>query len=292
VKLAVLGSGSRGNAVALRVDGVSLLVDAGFGPRALLRRAEVAGLPLEPLAGIVLTHEHGDHARGAAALARRAGCPLVGTAGTLRVVGGARTEARLLAPFGETLRLGPFTVAAARTPHDAREPVAVAVTDAQGRRVAVAWDLGRATGAVRHLLRGVHVLVIEANHDEVMLRTGPYPAAVRQRIGGSTGHLSNRLAADLAAEACSPALEAVILAHVSELCNDGETALRTVRSALRARGFRGAVLVAGQRDPLPAFTLREASQLPLPLTEVRREDPPPSAPPSPPSPPIARSPTP
>jgi phosphoribosyl 1,2-cyclic phosphodiesterase len=284
VNLAVLGSGSRGNAVALRADGVTLLVDAGFGPRALERRAEAAGLPLHPLAGIVLTHEHGDHARGAAALAARAGCPLVGTAGTLAAVARDGADTRVLAPFGEVLRIGPFVVEAARTTHDAREPVAIAVTDPRGRRAAVAWDLGRATAAVRHLLRGVHALVIEANHDEVMLRTGPYPASVRQRIGGSTGHLSNRLAAELAAEACWPDLAAVILAHVSEQCNDAETARRAVRAALRARGFRGALLVACQAEPLPALTLREAPQLPLPLPAGGRPEPGPSPPPSPPSP--------
>lgn len=292
MKIAVLGSGSRGNAVALRADGVTLLVDAGFGPRALARRAVAAGLPLEPLVGIVLTHEHGDHARGAAALAVRAGCPLLGSAGTLAALRAGRAPVRTLAPSGESVSLGPFTIEAARTTHDATEPVAVAVTDAAGRRAVIAWDLGRATTAVRRLLRGAHVLVIEANHDEVMLRTGPYPAAVRQRIGGSTGHLSNRLAAELAAEACSPELEAVILAHVSEQCNDGDTASRAVRPALRARGFRGQLLVARQREALPAVTLREVPQLRLALPDPVPSPPHPSAPQIRPSPPSPRPPTP
>ena len=292
MKIAVLGSGSRGNAVALRADGVTVLVDAGFGPRALARRADTAGLPLEPLAGIVLTHEHSDHARGAAALAARAGCPLLGSPGTLAALRVGAADVRPLAPSGESVPLGPFTIEAARTTHDAREPVAVAVTDAQGRRAVVAWDLGRATAAVRRLLRGTHVLVIEANHDEVMLRTGPYPASVRQRIGGSTGHLSNRLAAELAAEACSPDLEVVILAHVSEQCNDGDTASRAVRPALRARGFRGQLLVASQREALPALTLREAPQLRLALPDPAPGGPRPTTPRTPPSLPSVRPPTP
>jgi phosphoribosyl 1,2-cyclic phosphodiesterase len=291
VKLAVLGSGSRGNAVALRADGVTLLVDAGFGPRALARRAEAAGLPLDPLAGIVLTHEHGDHARGAAALAVRAGCPLLGTAGTLAAVAPGRADAQVLPPFGEALRIGPFTIEAARTSHDASEPVAIAVTDPQGRRIGVAWDLGRATAAVRHLLRGVHVLVIEANHDEVLLRTGPYPASVRQRIGGSTGHLSNRLAAELAADVCTPVLEAVILVHVSEQCNDRDVARRAVAPLLRARGFRGRLLVARQEAPLPALTLRETVQLRLALPDRPMRAIPPGAALPPPSPPSVPAPT-
>ena len=291
MKLAVLGSGSRGNAVALRASGATLLVDAGFGPRTLARRAEVAGVALEPLAGIVLTHEHADHARGAAVLAARAGCPLFGTAGTLAAIARGRADTRVLPPFGEALRVGPFTVEAARTTHDASDPVAVAVTDLWGRRIGVAWDLGRATAAVRRLLRGVHVLVIEANHDEVMLRTGPYPAAVRQRIAGSTGHLSNRLAAELAADVCSTELEVVILAHVSELCNDPATARGTVAPALRARGFRGQLLVARQQEPLPALTLRETPQLRLAFPETPTRVARPAAPLPPPSPPPFPAPT-
>jgi phosphoribosyl 1,2-cyclic phosphodiesterase len=265
VKLAVLGTGSRGNAMAVQADGATLLVDAGFGPRTLQRRAEAAGLELTALAGIVLTHEHGDHARGAMALAARMGCGVYATPGTLAALGRDGARGHPLPPIGESLVIGPFRVDAARTAHDAREPVAVAVTDGAGRRVGIAWDLGRSTSGVRHLLRGAHALVLEANHDEVMLQTGPYPASVRQRIGGSTGHLSNRLAAELAADLWSPRLEVVVLAHVSEQCNDAEVARRTVGQALRRRGFRGRLYVAGQRAPLPVITLRPADQLVLTL---------------------------
>jgi phosphoribosyl 1,2-cyclic phosphodiesterase len=264
VKLAVLGTGSHGNALAVETGGIALLVDAGFGPRALLRRAEVAGIALTSVAGIVLTHEHGDHARGAVALAARLGCGLYASPGTLAAL--ARADEGLpLPPLGQTLAIGPFRVDTARTAHDAREPVAVTVTDAAGGRVGIAWDLGRPTAGVRHLLRGVHALVLEANHDEVMLQTGPYPPSVRQRIGGSTGHLSNRLAAELAADLWWPRLEVVVLAHLSEQCNDAEVARRTVGRALRRRGFRGQLYVAGQREPLPAITLRLPDQLALAL---------------------------
>jgi len=283
VRLAILGSGSRGNAVILRTAGATLLVDAGFGPRTLARRAEVAGIPLEPLAGIVLTHEHGDHTRGAVALARRLHCPVVGSPGTLQAVAPHLDLACPLPPLGESLPIGPFLIEAARTAHDAREPVAVAVSDAEGQRVGIAWDLGRPTAAVRHLLRRVSALVLESNHDEVMLQTGPYPASVRQRIGGSTGHLSNRLAAELAADVWSPRLEAVILAHLSEQCNDVAVARRTVGRALRGCGFRGRLLLASQNDPLPAITLRPVDQLalPLPADPTTPTPPPPSPVPTP-----------
>jgi phosphoribosyl 1,2-cyclic phosphodiesterase len=276
MRLAVLGSGSRGNAIAVRAGGQTLLIDAGFGPRTLARRAEVAGMLLAPLAGIVLTHEHGDHARGAASLAASTGAPLIASPGTLAVLTDLGTNSIALPPYGAGLTLGPFTISAALTAHDAREPIAVVVADATGRRVGVAYDLGRPTAGVRHLLRGCAVLLLEANHDDVMLQTGPYPATVRQRIGGATGHLSNRAAADLAAELCGPRLEAVVLLHLSERCNDARLARQTVGRALRARGFRGRLLVAPQHKPLPALTLRREDQLVLTLPE-------PPAPPSPPS---------
>lgn len=281
MKLAVLGSGSRGNALAVHAEGVTLLVDAGFAPRTLTRRAAAAGVPLEPLVGIVLTHEHGDHARGAVALAGQADCPVFATPGTLEALGHDPARTHPLPPLGTAVAIGPFLVEAARTSHDAREPVAIAVSDAAGHRVAIAWDLGRATASVRHLLRHANVLVVESNHDEVMLQTGPYPASVRQRIGGSSGHLSNRLAAELATDVCSPRLEAVILAHLSERCNDWGVARRTMSRALRSRGFRGRLFVAGQQEALPAITLRPTDQLALPLPADPRLPTPPRPVPSP-----------
>lgn len=249
MKVAVLGSGSRGNAVALHAEGRTLLVDAGFGPRTLRRRAAAVGIALEPLAGVVLTHEHGDHARGALPLARRTAAPLLASPGTLaRLAPPDLLPCVALTPAA-TREVSPFTVSACHVVHDAAEPVAV-VVEAGGVRVGIAHDVGRATGALRHLLRACTVLILEANHDDVLLRTGPYPATVRQRIAGSSGHLSNRAAAELAAELWHPGLATVVLGHMSEQCNRPELAVRTVRAALRRRGFRGALVVASQAEPV------------------------------------------
>lgn len=256
MKLAVLGSGSRGNAVIISEAGAALLVDAGFGPRTLARRAAAAGIAFQPLAGIVLTHEHGDHARGAVRVARRLNCPIAASSGTLDGLPRAH-EAGTLIPLEahRPQRLGPFTVTTCHTSHDAAEPVALVVSGPAGARVGIAYDLGRPTAAVRYLLRGCTALVLEANHDDVMLRTGPYPASVRRRIAGSGGHLSNRAAAALAAELTHEGLTAVILAHLSERCNRAELARAAVAAALAPRGFAGKIFVADQDDPLPAIPL-------------------------------------
>ncbi|HKK07304.1 MAG TPA: hypothetical protein VKA44_00315, partial [Gemmatimonadota bacterium] len=140
------------------------------------------------------------------------------------------------------------------TCHDAADPLAVTVTGLEsGVKLGVATDLGRPTTAVRHALAGCHFLVLEANHDEVLLREGPYPWSIKERIGGSRGHLSNRLAAELAVELLHPGLCAVLLAHLSQECNDPERALDVVGEALRARGWSGTLQVAEQDRPTPLF---------------------------------------
>jgi len=115
----------------------------------------------------------------------------------------------------------------------------------------VATDLGRATTSVRAALAGCHYLVVEANHDEVRLREAPYPWSLKQRIGGSRGHLSNHLAGELALEILHPELGGVLLAHLSQECNEPRLALSAVRSAIRPAGFRGVVEVAGQDEAGP-----------------------------------------
>lgn len=266
-RLVALGSGSRGNCFALACDGAVLLIDAGFSAREIERRADAAGVSLDEVIGIALTHEHGDHARGAPRLARRLDVPILTAPGTRDRL---RTDARRAThlPLGLTseVALGPFTVRACPTSHDAAEPLALAVHTADGARVGVAYDLGRATTATRYLLRGLTAIVLEANHDDVLLRTSGYPPVVQQRIAGSGGHLSNRAAAELLAELHHPGLAVVVLAHLSQRCNSAAEARATVEPALRRAGFRGVLYVAEQDVPLPAIEVRpDALGLPLAL---------------------------
>jgi phosphoribosyl 1,2-cyclic phosphodiesterase len=147
--------------------------------------------------------------------------------------------------------LGPFTIEGCLTSHDAAEPLAITVRDREGASIGVAYDLGRPTMAVRFLLRGLTALVLEANHDEVALRTSGYPPVVQRRIAGSSGHLSNRAAAELLAELHHPDLSVVVLAHLSRQCNTAAVARATVAPALRRLRFGGALHIADQDRPLP-----------------------------------------
>ncbi len=265
MRLGVLGSGSAGNAFLLTHRGESLLIDAGFGPRSLAKRMQAFGARPESIAGIVLTHEHGDHAKGVARMARRLGCPVYATRGTLGALGArvANVPAEAVPGHG-TFRIGAFRVSTCRTTHDAAEPIALSVSAPGSGKIGLAYDVGRPTAALRYLLRSCTTLLVEANHDDLMLQTGPYPPSVRQRIAGSSGHLSNRAAAELIEELHHRRLASVVLVHLSATCNTPGHALKEVRERLRQRGFTGEVLVAAQHEPLPPLQVsREPWQLEL-----------------------------
>lgn len=259
--LTVLGSGSKGNAIALAADGAVLLIDAGFSARELARRAEAAGVDLRALCGIALTHEHGDHVQGAVRLAQRHRVPLLASAGTWTALGAPSGVTRVpLTRMGRT-ECGPFTLSGCVLLHDAAEPLALSVTTASGVRIGIAYDFGRATQSLRYHFRAVHAVILEANYDEVMLRTSDYPAAVQHRIAGSAGHLSNRATAQLLQELLHPGLTTVVLAHLSQRCNSPEVARQTVEPVLRSSGFRGNFHVAVQDAPLPPIRLSRSREV-------------------------------
>jgi phosphoribosyl 1,2-cyclic phosphodiesterase len=115
------------------------------------------------------------------------------------------------------------------------------------------YDLGHVTESVSRALDKLDVLVIEANHDEAMLRAGPYPPSLQRRIGGNFGHLSNRVAARTASESVHPGLNNIVLAHLSEKCNNPRTALSTVGDALRRARFKGRLTASSQDSVVGPF---------------------------------------
>lgn len=265
----ILGSGSRGNSVLLESSGGSLLVDAGFAPAELSRRLAAVGAAPESIHGVVLTHEHGDHSRGAAAVAARYGWTVFATPGTLGAAPALRDTPATAFAAGSPFDAGPFEITPVRASHDAADPVIVVATErCTGARCGVVYDTGRVTHAVARILVGVDVLVLEANHDEEMLRAGPYPRGVRERIAGPRGHLGNHAAAATAVAAASRSLAHVILAHLSESCNTPAAASRTVGEGLRHARSGARLSVSLQGRPVGPFApgrRQRASQLELAL---------------------------
>ena len=254
MRVIILGSGSSGNAILVESASTRLLVDAGFSGRDLERRLAAVEVPAESIDGLLITHDHGDHTRGMGVLARRWGIPLHITDATRWICGRLLNGEEEIRSYtcGEPLLIGDLLVDPFLTVHDAIDPVAVTVTEvATGDKLGIATDLGRPTATVRHALRECALLVLESNHDELMLRESPYPWSVKARIAGSHGHLSNRAAAELVAELQHPRLGGVILAHLSERSNDPGLAYDVVGATLSRGGFRGDLQVGQQDRPLP-----------------------------------------
>ena len=272
MQVAVLGSGSRGNSILAVGGNTRLLVDAGFSAKAIETRLGLLGVLPEEIQAIVITHDHGDHTRGAGVFARRHGTPVFLTDLTREACGSLFRGGEDLRPYraGFPFSVGSLRVEPFLTAHDARDPVAIAVRDTgTGFKLGVATDLGRPTSQVRHALAESDILVLEANHDPGLLHQSSYPVSVRTRIASSHGHLSNEAAAQFAVELLHPRLAAVVLAHLSAECNRPELAAAVVGNALRAVGYEGVLEVAEQDTPTQVMDVAELQrrlgpdQLPL-----------------------------
>ncbi|MFO8175861.1 MAG: MBL fold metallo-hydrolase [Longimicrobiales bacterium] len=260
MRVSILGSGSKGNAVLVETPETRVLVDAGFSARDLERRMGLVGVSAPDVDAIVITHDHGDHTRGMGVFARRFGTPVYITEATRhRCQAFFRGKEELRSyRAGFPFSIGSIVVEPFLTVHDAAEPVAVALREPKtGLKVGVATDLGRPTAQVRHALAESHLLILEANHDEALLHQGPYPWSVKSRIASSHGHLSNDAAANLAMELFHPRLAGVILAHLSGECNRPELAEAVVGRALKQAGYRGLLRVAVQDMPTGPLDLVE-----------------------------------
>jgi phosphoribosyl 1,2-cyclic phosphodiesterase len=253
LKVTVLGSGSRGNSVLVDSGSTRLLVDAGFSGRDLERRLAEVEVDPASISALLITHDHGDHTRGMGVAARRWKLPLYLTDPTRAACAGLLDGSESLHTYSsfQPVEIGGLVVTPFLTVHDAVDPVAVTVSEpATGEKLGVATDLGRATASVRHALQECHLLILEANHDEILLRESPYPWSVKARIGGSHGHLSNRASAELARELYHEELCAVVLAHLSEQANDPGLAHEVVGAALAKLRYRGTLDVAPQQTPM------------------------------------------
>lgn len=250
MRVCSLGSGSRGNGLVISDGEQALLVDCGFGPRAVATRLAQVGVQPEQVVGLVLTHEHQDHAQGAARAQHKWRWPVYASAGTLSALGEIPARWGHAIVAGTPTAIEGFTVDCVSIPHDAAAPIAVAVgITRSGARVAVAHDLGAVPEGLHAAFAQADVLCVEANHDEEMLRQGPYPPMLQQRIRGGRGHISNAQAAALLASLAHRHLQGVFLLHLSETNNTPTEAEGSVRRTLRRAGYTRALQAAAGRTP-------------------------------------------
>ena len=268
LEVCVLASGSSGNCIYIASNKTRILIDAGLSAKQVALRLEQIGVIPESINGICISHEHGDHIGGIRVLQKRHGIPIYSNAGTLNgIMRHPKSHEIDVKVFqtGSAFEIGDITVEPFSVPHDAYEPVGFRLS-AGGTSVGSVTDLGMPTALVRDKLRGCKAIVVEANHDEDLLREAPRPWPLKQRIRSRQGHLSNIDAARLISESATEDLEHVFLAHLSSDCNSPDTAMRTVASQLRLDGLGHINLEIshasrissywkpGQNDQLPAKT--------------------------------------
>ena len=254
LRVCILGSGSKGNCTYLESPEARILIDAGLSAREIERRLRQIERSPVALDGILISHEHGDHINGVGALARRYKLPVYVNRATwqrAQHVVGMVDELREFCtgtPFVlKDLTIDPFSL-----PHDAEDPVAFRLAWRR-RTMAIVTDLGYPSQLVRERIRGCHLLVLEANHDDAMLKAGPYPWPLKQRIAGKSGHLSNLQSSQLLRDVVHDELEQVVLAHLSETNNHPDLALLTAQDILGSRGTR--LCAAAQREVSAWFLL-------------------------------------
>jgi len=239
MRVCVLASGSSGNCVLVASATTHVLIDAGLSGRETLRRLNAVGLDVSRIDGVCLTHEHDDHRSALPVLHRRHGTTLYANAGTIEAVqhriSGVPLTWNVFAT-GSPFPLGDLVIEPFSVPHDSYDPVGFVLRSGKAR-VGVVTDMGMPTALIREHLRACQVIVLEANHDETMLKASNRPWTLKQRIAGRQGHLSNRAAAELLCELGSATLRTVYLAHLSRDCNTPDVALRTVCGVLQRRGL-------------------------------------------------------
>lgn len=247
-----LGSGSSGNAFLVDTGHVALLLDCGVGVRAVqsaVRDLDIA----DRLAGIVVSHEHIDHVRAVDSTIKRHGIPVVTTRGTY---GAMRwTHAGVHHSSGQRYADGSVEVSFIGVSHDAAEPCGF-VIEADGMRLALFTDLGHASKEVFDAVASADIVVLESNYDAGMLRRGLYPAHLKRRITGPSGHLSNDDCATILAASASTRTRAIWLAHLSDKNNRPDIAEATAREALALAGLKTPV------QALPRFERAEITAVP------------------------------
>lgn len=236
-----LGSGSSGNALLVDTGDCLLVVDCGIGPRALAQGLRAAGRRFEDLDGVLLTHEHTDHVRSLPTIVARR-VPVLATPGTARATRLPITGWQPVRPHA-TLKLGATEVTPLPVSHDAAEPCGYYLRS-HSEAVTILTDLGTAHESLHDYLAASDLIVLEANHDEDMLRYGPYPAHLKRRVLSPTGHLSNAACGSLlvAALPTDGRSRTIWLAHLSTTNNRPELARAAVQAALAKREDQAEVL--------------------------------------------------
>ena len=244
VKVCILASSSSGNCTFVSTGSTKILIDAGLSKRDTFQRLAAIGEDPESLDAILVTHEHSDHVSGLVTLARSLDIPVYLSNLTAPTIAWGEFQPKIeLFQSGSNFMVGDIDVASFTIPHDAIDPVGFCLRS-QGIKVGIATDLGYITDSIKFHLRAIDLLLLESNHDLEMLKVGPYPWSVKQRVMGRKGHLSNDVASDFVKRDLDASTSTLILGHLSESNNHPEIARLVASQALHGRELFTRLVVA------------------------------------------------
>lgn len=270
LRVSILASGSSGNLTLLETEQTRLIVDCGLGKKETLARLAAIDKSVDHVDGILITHEHIDHCNGLPQMLGMWKAPLYVTGATLEALrktlpGTLEKRLRGIESIeaGQQFTVGDIEVHALRLPHDAADPIGFTFRT-NGTKVAIVTDLGYLPTHVKVHLREVDCVILESNHDLEMLKVGPYPWLVKQRVLSKYGHLSNHAVSEYLADAdevtgFNEKVRYLVLAHLSQENNNPYTAEISAREALSRRpvehAFAGELLIASQEKPMRTLEL-------------------------------------
>lgn len=237
------------------------MIDSGVGVRLLKRSFHDYGISFSDIGNIFVTHDHADHVKAVGAISNECGIPVYTTHDVHKGIQKNYCVRKKIDPShiriiekGDSIEIGEFRVTSFEVPHDSNDNVGYRI-ETQGVNFCIMTDIGHVTDDIRTNISLADYLVIEANHDEDMLASGPYPQYLKERVAGPNGHLSNKLCGQAIAENASEKLKQIWLCHLSEENNHPELARKTVESEINSRGLSIKVDVLKRKKPTGFFDL-------------------------------------
>lgn len=254
--LTVLGSGSSGNCSLVSYGDIHLLIDAGFSAKQIGLRMQAVGFDMQDLTAVLVTHEHSDHVKSAHTISNRQKIPIITTAGTYH----AAFEEKKVYDWvqvkpGKGFDLGSMAIHPISLPHDAADPIGFRI-ECGNRTLGHITDFGYPSALVRESLKNCDILLTEANHDLDMLKEGPYPWSLKQRIASRLGHLSNESLFEMLPDILHDNLQHLVLAHLSDTNNNQKMLHMQLKRQLKRQGMPDLPFtIAQQHEPLKPMIL-------------------------------------
>jgi phosphoribosyl 1,2-cyclic phosphodiesterase len=250
-----LASSSSGNTTFIGTEKTRILIDAGLSRRETFERLQDIGEDPQRLDAVVVSHEHTDHVGGLGPILRRLDIPVYMSRLAAPAIAWGDMEPKLqMFQAGESFTVGDLRIETFTIPHDSIDPVGFCVC-AGAFRLGLVTDLGYLPGSVKFHLMGTDFLILESNHDIDMLKVGPYPWSVKQRVMGRNGHLSNDFVSDFILEGMDGCLRTLVLGHLSEQNNHPEIARLCALQAMQKRSMPAELVVVDPKKPSAVFQI-------------------------------------